>query len=275
MSGAERGSSRRPVPSSCADLVDWRERAAAAIQQQERRIVSQQIPVAGFRIMGSGGKRVRDEADEISKAKHLMPLTRETVELLVQVARAWYFEGDQHGLSHREWMALRFLSRANRFSQTPSALAHFIGVTKASATQIVKTLEEKSYIVRKTSSKDKRSIMLCVTSQGKKWVEQHDPINHVLNAVASLEADECIRLRDSLRGIVNHLDAAHHHAGICRDCIFLAEHGLNPAKRRGTADLVCRLYRAPLSRDEIELLCTNFEPARDRPKIDDPPRTGR
>ena len=52
-----------------------------------------------------------------------MILAREAIELLGQMARILWFEGTKHGLRDREWMALRFLSRANRFSRTPSALA--------------------------------------------------------------------------------------------------------------------------------------------------------
>lgn len=199
-----------------------------------------------------------------------MPLTRETAELLVQAARAWYFEGDRHGLRDREWMALRFLGRANRFSRTPSALAGFIGSTRATASQIVKTLEEKSYLVRKPSREDKRSVVLCVTPQGEKHLERHDPINHVLKAVAALGSEECIRLRDSLKEVLNHVDAAHHrlYASICRDCMFLAERGPSTSKRRAASEFMCRLHRAPISLDEVELLCTSFERAGDRPKID-------
>src|SRR5437762_12104009 len=120
-----------------------------------------------------------------------MPLERETLELLVQAATGWYFEGHRHGLRDREWMALRFLGRANRFSQTPSALAGFIGTTRATASQIVKILEKNSFLVRKPSREDKRSVMLCLTAQGEKCLNEHDPINHVLNAVAALGADEC------------------------------------------------------------------------------------
>ena len=199
-----------------------------------------------------------------------MALIRETVELLVEVAKAWHFEGGRHGLRDREWMALRFLGRANRFSRTPSALAGFIGTTRAAASQIVKTLERKSYLVRKPSHEDKRSVLLCVTSQGQKYLDQHDPANHVLNAVAALDADECTRLRDSLRKILNHLDASHQrlNASICRDCMFLAERGPSTgSKRRAAAEFTCRLHRAPISLDETELLCTSFERASDRPKI--------
>jgi len=200
-----------------------------------------------------------------------MPLAREAVELLVQAARAWYFEGDQHGLRDREWMALRFLGRANRFSRTPSALAGYIGATRATASQIVKTLESKSYLVRKPSHEDKRSVALHVTPQGQKCLSQQDPINHVVNAVASLGDEECANLRDSLREILNHLDAAHQRldASICRDCMFLAERSPSAMKGRTTAEFMCRLYRAPVSLEETELLCTSFERTRDRPKIEE------
>jgi DNA-binding MarR family transcriptional regulator len=201
-----------------------------------------------------------------------MSLAREAVELMVQAARAWYFEGDQHGLRDREWMALRFLGRANRFSRTPSALAGFIGATRATASQIVKTLESKSYLERKPSNEDKRSVVLHVTPQGEKCLSQHDPVNHVMNAVAALGAEECLQLRDALRDILNHLDAANQRldASICRDCMFLAERSPASGKPRATAEFMCRLYRAPVSLEETELLCTSFERTRDRPKIETP-----
>src|SRR3954453_1431424 len=156
-----------------------------------------------------------------------MPLAREIVELLVQAATGWYFEGHRHGLRDREWMALRFLARANKFSQTPSALAGFIGATRATASQIVKTLEKNSFLIRMPSRDDKRSVTLCLTPQGEKCLTQHDPINHVMNAVAALGAEECMRLRNSLAEMLNQIDPAHHrlNASICRDCIFLAERG--------------------------------------------------
>src|SRR5262245_17122569 len=189
-----------------------------------------------------------------------MPVAREAVELLIQAARAWYFEGDQHGLRDREWMALRFLGRANRCSRTPSALAGFIGATRATASQIVKTLETKSYLIREPSHEDKRSVVLCLTSQGEKVLAQHDPINHVLKAVVALGTEECTKLRDSLRHVLNHLDATHQrlNASICRDCMFLAERAPTTGKSRTTVEFTCRLYRMPVSLHETELLCASF-----------------
>jgi MarR family transcriptional regulator, negative regulator of the multidrug operon emrRAB len=201
----------------------------------------------------------------------MMPVSREAVELLIQAARTWYFEGDRHGLRDREWMALRFLGRANRFSRTPSALADFIGATRATASQVIKTLENKSYLIRKPSHEDKRSVVLCVTPQGEKVLAEHDPLNHVLNAVNALGTEECVKLRDSLRQVLGNLDTTQHRlsASICRDCMFFAERTPMTGKGRAVTEFTCRLYRTPISLDEIGLLCASFERAGERPKLDE------
>jgi DNA-binding MarR family transcriptional regulator len=200
-----------------------------------------------------------------------MALARETVELLIQAARATYFEDDRRGLRDREWMALRFLWRANRFSRTPSALADFIGTTRATASQIAKILEEKSYVVRVPSQLDRRSVTLRVTSQGERLLIQHDPINDVLNAVAALVPEDCTRLRDALNNILNRIEKGHRQAdtGICRDCIFLArdDSQARTGRARTGSEFLCRFHRAPIAADELELICTSFERVRDRLEI--------
>lgn len=108
-----------------------------------------------------------------------MYLAREAIELLGQTARILWFEGAKHGLRDREWMALRFLSRANRFSRTPSALASYVGTTRATASFIIGELERLGYIERKRSAMDKRSVLLSVTQQGKKFLVR-DPISVLL-----------------------------------------------------------------------------------------------
>src|SRR3954453_5913270 len=97
-----------------------------------------------------------------------MNLARESIELLEQVARILWFEGAKRGLRDREWMALRFLSRANRFSRTPSGLASYLGPPRPTASFIIGELERLGYIEPKRSAIDKRSVLLSVTQQGKK-----------------------------------------------------------------------------------------------------------
>ena len=200
-----------------------------------------------------------------------MHLARETVELLVQTAIACHPSDDQQGLRAREWTALRFLARANRFSRTPSALAGYIGLTRATATQIIKVLEERSLVVRGPSDRDKRSVVLCVTTQGERLLSQHDPIRGVVDAIATLVTEDCVKLKDSLHAILKRIDIPlpQANAGRCRDCIFLSQGRASArpgsaiarpgSKGRQVAEFQCRRHRAPLMSGETDLLCTSFE----------------
>jgi MarR family transcriptional regulator, negative regulator of the multidrug operon emrRAB len=188
-----------------------------------------------------------------------MNLAREAIELMGQVARILWFEGTKHGMRDREWMALRFLSRANRFSRTPSALASYVGTTRGTASFIIGELERLGYVERKRSTKDKRSVTLSVTQQGKKFLAR-DPVNGLVEAIDVLDDDSKIRFRDTLRHVLDQADAAEqrHHTDVCKRCIFLRE-DRTASENKTTVEFTCRLFRAPIAEAEIDLLCTSFE----------------
>lgn len=188
-----------------------------------------------------------------------MNLAREAIELLGQVARILWFEGTKHGMRDREWMALRFLSRANRFSRTPSALASYVCTTRGTASFIIGELERLGYVERKRSTKDKRSVTLSVTQHGKKFLAR-DPVNGLVEAIAVLDDDSKIRFRDTLRHVLDQADAAEqrHHTDVCKRCIFLRE-DRTASENKSTVEFTCRLFRAPIAEAEIDLLCTSFE----------------
>lgn len=188
-----------------------------------------------------------------------MNLARESIELLGQVARIVWFERTKHGLRDREWMALRFLSRANRFSRTPSALASYVGTTRGTASVLVDELERLGYLERKRSAEDKRSVMLSLTQKGKKILVR-DPVNVLVDAIDALDEDGKVRLRDTLRHVLDRSDVAEQkqHTDVCKHCIFLREDRIS-TENRSSAEFTCRLFRAAISSEEIELLCTSFE----------------
>jgi DNA-binding MarR family transcriptional regulator len=188
-----------------------------------------------------------------------MHLARETIELLGQIARIFLFEGAKHGLRDHEWMALRFLSSANRFSRTPSALASYVGTTRGTASYIINELERLGYLEKTRSAKDKRSVTLSVTQQGKKFLGR-DPVNILVDAIGVLDDDRRAGFRDALRHVLDQSDAAQQrrHADICKRCIFLREARANDDSRT-SSDFTCRLFRAAIAGAEIELLCTSFE----------------
>jgi DNA-binding MarR family transcriptional regulator len=208
------------------------------------------------RQLHSGPQRLRYR---FTRSGIKMNLAREAMELLGQAARILWFEGTKHGMRDREWMALRFLSRANRFSRTPSALASYVGTTRGTASFIIGELERLGYLERKRSTKDKRSVMLSVTQQGKKFLAR-DPVNGLVDAIAVLDDDSKIRFRDTLRHVLNRADAAEqrHHTDVCKRCIFLREER-TASENKTTVEFTCRLFRAPIAEAEIDLLCTSFE----------------
>ena len=65
------------------------------------------------------------------------------LERLTRLMRAGEHEG---GLNPAQWEALRYLSRANRFSNSPIALTRFLGSTKGTISQTIKALERKGFI---------------------------------------------------------------------------------------------------------------------------------
>src|SRR3982074_3849605 len=83
---------------------------------------------------------------------------RETAELLLLVGRFVQAEGYDGELSPAQWMALRYFARANPFSRTPSAFAEVQAPTRGTATQAIKALAARGYLVRQRSEADGRSV---------------------------------------------------------------------------------------------------------------------
>src|SRR6266540_3826854 len=87
----------------------------------------------------------------------------QSLERLSRLMRASEF-GD--GLNPAQWEALRYLARANRFSNSPGALTRYLAATKGTISQTVIALERKGYIAKANRPGEKRSIILTLTARG-------------------------------------------------------------------------------------------------------------
>jgi DNA-binding MarR family transcriptional regulator len=184
---------------------------------------------------------------------------RETAELLVQVGRLVQAEGYDGELSPAQWMALRFFARANRFSRNPSALAEFQATTRGTATQTIKLLEARGYLVREPSKADRRSIRLRLTSEGKKALAR-DPFEVLVRAVDLLDAKERTAMRRALHQVLSTIAAsgAHRQIGVCQDCThFCGEVRCNP-QSKASSGAECLLLGVSVQPEEVGLLCVHF-----------------
>jgi len=186
---------------------------------------------------------------------------RETAELLVQVGRLVQAEGYDGELSPAQWMALRFFARANPFSRNPSAFAEFQATTRGTATQTIKLLEARGYLVRESSKADRRSICLRLTSKGKKALAR-DPFEILVRAVDLLDEKERTVMRRALHQVLSTVatTGAHRQIGVCQDCMhFGREIRRNPPSTAQSA-AECLLLAVPIQPEDVGLLCVHFQP---------------
>jgi DNA-binding MarR family transcriptional regulator len=180
-------------------------------------------------------------------------MAEETADLLLQLGRAAYADCAAGGLTQAQWIAIRFFSRANRFSRTISGFAQFHATTRGTASQTVKILVEKGYLKRTPSEKDARSVRFDLTALARSKLCD-DPLEAVTQVAGRLSADEQAHMTVSLRTMLADLSGSCRQtvSGICRLCGHLD---------RGTGDkgARCRLMQEPLVEREFEELCVRFQ----------------
>lgn len=89
------------------------------------------------------------------------------------------------GLNAAQWEALRYLSRANNFSNSPGALTRYMGATKGTTSQTVLALIKKGLVLKITRNDDARSVVLTLTELGHKTLRD-DPLFSLENAIGKL-----------------------------------------------------------------------------------------
>ena len=184
--------------------------------------------------------------------------TSSVADLLAQVGRYAYGETPAaEGLTSAQWMALRYFSRANRFSRTVSAFAEFHATTRGTASQTVKGLVEEAYLERTPSPSDGRSTRLEVTSKAVA-VLVNDPLRRLARVADSLSMTSRRTVTKALNGMLEQL--AHELSkpafGICMHCKHLYGDGCCV---QGQPPYQCHLLNEPVAEPEIEQLCVNFE----------------
>jgi len=103
-------------------------------------------------------------------------VSAQTVEkLVVQLGCLARGDGFVADLTVGQWTALRYCSRANRFSRIVSAFAEFHGTTRGTASQTIKSLVQNDYLTQKHSKTDGRSIDFTLTHKSRRKPKRSSP----------------------------------------------------------------------------------------------------
>ena len=173
--------------------------------------------------------------------------------LINRLGRSIHCRQFAQGLNPAQWESIRYLSRANRYSRTPSALADYLRTTKGTASQTLKSLEAKGYVRRVQVPEDRRAVRIDITDAGH-LVLKRDPLQCLESSAAELGGD-IETVSRFLGRLASTLERTNGKAfGLCTECTYFcknAEAGAEGGPHK------CGLHQEPLSPIDATKICVS------------------
>lgn len=189
------------------------------------------------------------EEDDTDAAALIWPMER-----LSRLLRA---QEHDRGLNPAQWEALRYLARANRFSNSPGALTRYLGATKGTISQTVMALERKGLVTKALRDGEKRSVTLTLTPAGEEMLV-HDPWARLAKMAQELGGKTRRRTARGVRELLaGQLKAGgQSNFGSCGTCRYFREKGRS---HEAQGPHLCMYFELALSRDETGRICIAHE----------------
>lgn len=152
------------------------------------------------------------------------------------------------GLQPVHVQVLEYLATCNRFSDTPAAVAEFLGLTKGTVSQSIQVLERKTYLTKTPDSSDGRVVHLALSEEGARLLDELKPIDVFEQAQHMVNGKGFATLEAALNAVLVELQKANNAKsfGVCHSCVNFIE----------TADhYYCKLTKLPLSPQEANKIC--------------------
>jgi DNA-binding MarR family transcriptional regulator len=119
----------------------------------------------------------------------MRPGARATAEVIAQVLRTTSSLAFSNGLNPAQWAAMRYFAQAAPNARSVVAFARYHRTTKGTASQTIAALQKKGLLDRTRSDKDRRTVSLELTPQGRTLLEE-DPLNELAYSVSLLDDEE-------------------------------------------------------------------------------------
>jgi DNA-binding MarR family transcriptional regulator len=162
--------------------------------------------------------------------------------------------GVTHGLQPIHLQALLYLSEANRYSNTPQALAEYLGLTKGTVSQSLLLLARRKLIARHADEKDGRVVRLSLTDKGKEVLKELWLGNAWRDALQTASPARLSSATKVLKEALGSLQTKNGHKtfGVCVTC----RHNLHIGPR----SYVCGLTKEKLTSREVSKICREHAP---------------
>jgi DNA-binding MarR family transcriptional regulator len=185
-----------------------------------------------------------DRVDEVAVGQTLAQLER--------LARLMRSASHTEGLNAAQWEALRYLSRANSFSNSPGALTKYLGATKGTTSQTVLSLIKKGAIAKSLRGNDGRSVVLILTDLGWKILNL-DPLLSLDKAIAKLGDKTSKRFSKGLSELLQ-IEANRQGEPSFGNCTGCG----HASKEQG--EFWCKMLNVNVSSDDAQKLCVYHKP---------------
>ena len=153
------------------------------------------------------------------------------------------------GLQAVHLQALNYLSRCNRYSDTPAALTNYLGMTRGTVSQTLSLLEKKGYIKKISDIQDRRVVHLELLPEGKSILEKAKPAELFIKAGTLLKKkDGSPDYETALSNTLTALQKANRSQsfGVCKTCHYFTH------IQQG---YLCGLTKQTLSESDSEKIC--------------------
>ena len=159
------------------------------------------------------------------------------------------------GLQPVHFQVLNYLSRANKYSNTPAAVANYLGMTRGTVSQSLIILEKKGFIAKTPDTQDKRVIHLHLLAEGQAILKQARPSDlfnsatSILHSTPSSAQTDANAFQQALTALQKANDSQSF--GVCKTC-------RNFSQKDG--EHFCLLTQEKLSDADSEQICQEHNP---------------
>lgn len=177
-----------------------------------------------------------------------------TVEVIERVSRLLQSQARGNDLHPAQRDALLYLSRANKFSRNPSAVACFMAATKGTTSQTLIALIRKGLVAKSPKAGDRRGVVLDLTEHGAALVSSANASNRLAEAVALLPPLHISIIAQTLNRILDELIVQNgaRNFGVCASCAHFL-HDAHPGRSEGPNQ--CSRFNAPLTKADAAMIC--------------------
>ncbi|MDD5319261.1 MAG: MarR family winged helix-turn-helix transcriptional regulator [Methylococcales bacterium] len=152
------------------------------------------------------------------------------------------------GLQPVHFQVLDYLSRCNRYSDTPAALANYLGMTRGTVSQTLLLLVKKGFIKKTADAADRRMVHLSLLPEGDAILKQARTSDLFVKAALIFKKHNFSNQEDMFVKALTALQTANksHSFGLCKTCKYFTK----------TPDgFTCGLTKEQLSSSDSEKIC--------------------